>query len=55
MKVVFSSAVPSGSGDLQMPTHLASASASTLGGGRVGEGASVICSLFLHEPSQMWY
>ena len=56
--LLFSSAVPPGSGAFQMPTcpsssaSAASASASTLRGGRANlRNASVTFSLFLHEAS----
>ena len=54
--IVFSSAVPPGSGAFQMPTRpsSAAASAATLrgGGGRANlRNASVTFSLFLHEAS----
>ena len=52
--IVFSSAVPSGSGAFQMPTCPSSsaASASTLRGERANlRNASVTFSLFLHEAS----
>ena len=58
-KIVFSSAVPPGSGAFQMPTRPSSsasasvsASASTLRGGRANlRNASVTFSLFWHEAS----
>ena len=54
--LIFSSAVPPGSGAFQMPTRPSSsasaASASTLRGGRANlRNASVTFSLFLHEAS----
>ena len=54
--VVFSSAVPPGSGAFQMPTRPSSASAasasSTLRGGRANlRNASVTFTIFLHEAS----
>ena len=55
--IIFSSAVPPGSGAFQMPTCPSSsaasaASASTLRGGRANlRNASVTFSLFLHEAS----
>ena len=55
MKYIFSSAVPSGSGAFQVPTHPASSSsaeASTLRGVRANlRNASVTFSLFWHEAS----
>ena len=56
---LFSSAVPTGSGAIQMPTRpssSAAASASTLRGGRANlRNASVTFSLFLHEASLGWH
>ena len=58
--IIFSSAVPSGSGAFQMPTRpssssassSSSAAASTLRGGRANlRNASVTFSLFWHEAS----
>ena len=64
--VVFSSAVPSGSGAFQMPTcpsssassaaSSASSAASTLRGGRANlRNASVTFSIFWHEASLGWH
>ena len=54
--IIFSSAVPPGSGAFQMPTRpsaaAAAAAASTLRGGRANlSNASVTFSLFWHEAS----
>ena len=65
-RLVFSSAVPSGSGAFQMPTRPSSSSsssvsasssaASTLRGGRANlRNASVTFSLFWHEASLGWH
>ena len=52
LPLLFSSAVPSGSGAFQMPSRPSSSAASTFKGGRANlRNASVICSLFWHEAS----